>query len=865
MLLVLWGLASGVVFAQKAKENAVFQQKLTGTNFEFRVPNFAAGTYLAVFGFMETDYTNAGERLFDINYGSQVLVSNLDVFVEAGGAGKPYVFQAKVEHYGDTVSGPMGFRFTARKNLAMVSAMEIRTTEGKVLFGARAADMVGDDPAATREPVVPGPVLWKDPDQALEVRVRDLVSRMSLLEKVAQLRNGAPNIFRLGLPAYDYWNECLHGVGRAGVATVFPQAIGLAATWDTALIHEMADTIATEARAKHNAYAALHEGDSAKYIGLSFWTPNINLFRDPRWGRGQETYGEDPFLTGRLAVSFIQGLQGSDPKYMKAQACAKHFAVHSGPEWERHRFNAIPSDQDLYECYLPQFEAAVREGHVGAVMGAYNRLFGEPCCSSPFLLTDLLRKQWGFDGHVVSDCGAIFDIHAYHNVVASAEEASVRALRAGCDLCCGTNYDSLTKAVRVGLLSEKEIDLALSRNLAVRFKLGMFDPSDRVQYARIPLTQNDTPEHEGLALKVARETMVLLKNNGVLPLDRSKLKRIAVIGANAESVVMLCGNYNGQPARPVSILEGIKAAAGPGIEVSYEACCPLTVRQDQANLIFTPVYEKALAKAKQADVVIYVGGLSPELEGEQMDVELDGFIGGDRTRIELPRIQHELLQALHGTGKPVIFVHCSGSAVAMPWEAKNLPAILQAWYPGEQGGRAVAEVLFGQYNPAGRLPITFYGATTDLPDFMDYGMTNRTYRFFSGTPMFAFGHGLSYTRFEYQNAKLNTTNVKAGETLRVTVEVKNNGGRDGEEVVQAYFRALKPGLFRGKQALCGFARVPVAKGATAAATLEIPAERLRCWSTAAKRYVVEPGDYEMLLGAASDDVRSRVAFKVVEK
>ena len=424
-------------------------------------------------------------------------------------------------------------------------------------------------------PLSPGRKSGRTPRNPVAARADDLVRRLSLAEKVQQMRNAAPAIPRLGIPAYDYWNECLHGVARAGTATVFPQAIGMAATWDVPLLRQAAEVIATEARAKYNDYVSQHNGDSARYYGLTFWTPNINLFRDPRWGRGQETYGEDPFLTARLGVAFIRGLQGDDPKYVKAMACAKHYAVHSGPESERHRFDVAPSERDFYETYLPQFEAAVREGHVGAVMGAYNSVYGQPACASPLLLTDLLRKQWGFDGHVVSDCGAIYDIYANHKFTATPEEAAAAAVKAGDDLCCGTDYNSLVRAVKKGLISEEEIDTAVGRVLEARFRLGLFDPPSEVPYAQIPLAQNDTPAHEALALKMARESIVLLKNDNLLPLDRAKIKCIAVIGTNANSVPVLLGNYNGTPARPVTILDGIQSAAGTNLQVVYDPGCPL--------------------------------------------------------------------------------------------------------------------------------------------------------------------------------------------------------------------------------------------------------------------------------------------------
>jgi beta-glucosidase len=841
-----------------------FREEIYGTNFTLSVPDLPAGKYTVKIGFAEVDFLKAGERAFDIACGEQVLASNLDVFAAAGGAGKVYFVTAQVAHPGDALRGPLTLTFTGRTNAAKLNTFELKDASGQSIISMRAADLIdAEDAAALQPPVVSVPELWKDPAQPPEARAKDLVRRLSLAEKVMQMRNGASAIPRLGVPAYNYWSECLHGVGRAGVATVFPQAIGMAAMWDVPLLHDAANTIATEARAKHNDYASKHDGDSARYYGLTFWTPNINIFRDPRWGRGQETYGEDPFLTARLAVAFIQGLQGDDPKYIKAMACAKHFAVHSGPEPARHHFDAVPSERDLYETYLPHFEAAVREGRVGAVMGAYNSVDGEPACSNPFLLTELLRKQWGFTGHVVSDCGAIYDIFANHKIVGTSEEAAARAVKAGCDLCCGTDYNSLVRAVKKGLISEQEIDTVVGRLLEARFRLGLFDPPDKVPYGRIPIAQNDSPEHQALALRVARESIVLLKNDGLLPLNRAKIKRIAVIGANANSVAMLLGNYNGTPSHPVTVLDGIKSVAGANAEVIYEPGCPLALRKDGTDKPGAEMLTNAIAAARSADVVVYVGGISPQLEGEEMRVNYDGFVGGDRTRIELPAVQTDLLKALRATGKPIVFVNCSGSAIAMPWETRNLPAILQAWYPGEQGGRAVAEMLFGDTNPAGRLPVTFYRSTDDLPAFEDYSMRNRTYRYFGGQPLFAFGHGLSYTRFKYRNANLDKTKVSANGTLRLTFNLGNAGSRDGDEVPQVYFRHVKSASSQARLALCGFGRIYVPKGRMIMVTMDIPAERFRSWDTARKKYVVEPGRYELLVGAASDDIRFRLPLKVV--
>jgi beta-glucosidase len=856
------GHESLVIEGAPRRGEEAFREEIYGTNFSVTVPNLPAGKYTAVIGLAEVDFLDAGQRAFDIACGNQMLASNLDVFAAAGGAGKVLLLTKQIDFPGDALRGPLTLNFIGRTNAAKLNTFELRDANGVSVISLRAADLVdAGDAAALKIPAVTGPEIWKDTSQPTDVRVKDFVGRLSLAEKIQEMRNGAAAIPRLGIPAYDYWSECLHGVARAGTATVFPQAIGMAATWDTLLIHDEADVIATEARAIHNDYVARHNGNSARYYGLTFWTPNVNIFRDPRWGRGQETYGEDPFLTARLDVAFIRGLQGDDPNYVKAMACAKHFAVHSGPEPLRHTFDVEPSERDFYETYLPQFEAAVREGHVGAVMGAYNSVYGEPACANPLLLTKILREQWGFTGHVVSDCGAIYDIYANHKFAGSSAEAAADAVKAGDDLCCGTDYNSLTRAVKAGLISEKQIDTAVSRLFEARFRLGLFDPPEKVPFAQIPISENDTPEHEALALQVARESIVLLKNDGVLPLDRSKIKRIAVIGANADSVPVLLGNYNGTPTQPVTILAGIKAAAGANCEVVYEPACPLALHTNATGEISVEKWTKAIETAWSADVVIYVGGISPQLEGEEMKVSYDGFSGGDRTRIELPSQQTELLKALAATGKPVVFVNCSGSAIAMPWAAENLPAIVQAWYPGEQGGWAVADVLFGDANPAGRLPVTFYRSTKDLPAFENYAMSNRTYRYFNGQPEFAFGHGLSYTKFDYDAATLDKSKFTANDTAKISFTLKNSGTHDGDEVAQVYFRHVNSPQPQPRLALCGFTRIHLAQGQGARITMDIPVERFRCWDTNQKQYVVEPGDYELLVGAASDDIRLRVPLK----
>ena len=747
-------------------------------------------------------------------------------------------------------------------------------------------------PGETKAPA--GSEIWENPSEPVATRVENLVGQMTLAEKVSQLGCECPAIPRLGIPAYSHRNECLHGRmtgDRGDFATVFPQAIGMAATWDTPLVHQEADAISTEARAKSNDYAAHHDGNRAHRFGLSYYSPNINIFRDPRWGRGQETYGEDPFLTAQLAVAFIQGLQGDDPRYVKILACAKHFAVHSGPEPLRHSFDPSPPQRDFYETYLPAFEAAVREGHVGSVMGAYTALYGVPDCASHFLLTDLLRKKWGFDGFVISDGGAIWDVWSQHKFAPTPEATAAATVRAGCDMCSGNvqpdaavmrrstdwtadtrgwlhggeDYHVLTNSVTQGLISEQEINTAVSRELTARFRLGLFDPSEKVPWSKIGIDQNDTPGHRALALKVAEESIVVLKNDGLLPLNRAKLKRIAVIGPNAGSAKMLLGNYSGTPSHSTAILEGIKQIAGAQIEVSYDEGCPLALRNDRSNELPPEELEQVAATAKSADVIIFVGGIDATLEKEEANARqnpFDGFSRGDRIRIELPKPQEDLLKELSTTGRPIVFVDCSGSAIAMPWEAEHLPAVVQAWYPGEEGGKAVAEVLFGDVNPAGRLPVTFYNSTEDLPNFENYSMSNRTYRYFNGKPLFAFGHGLSYTKFSYDKLSLENSDVAQQGRVKISFELKNSGSSDGDEVAQIYFRHVNSAVPQPKLALCGFTRVHLAKGESRSVTLDVPAERFRYWDTTQKQYVVEPGKYELLIGGASDDIRLRTQIKI---
>jgi beta-glucosidase len=844
------------------------------------------------------------------------------------------------------------------------------------------------------------PPVYKNPTATMQTRVDDLVSRMTIEEKISQLMNDSPAIDRLGIPAYNWWNECLHGVARAGRATVFPEAIGLAATWDTDLQFRVATAISDEARAKHHEF--VRRGKRNIYQGLTFWTPNINLFRDPRWGRGMETYGEDPYLTGRMAVAFIKGLQGDDPKYLKTIATAKHFAVHSGPEPLRHTFDAVIDNQNLWETYLPHFEAAVREGGARSVMCAYNSVDGQPACASPRLLDDILRKQWGFQGYVVSDCGAIGDIYLNHKFRATAAEGVAAAVKAGTDLNCGVEYENVLTAVRSGLLAPSEIDRVLGRLLLARFQLGMFDPPEMVKYAQIPYSQNDSPAHRQLALETARKSIVLLKNDQrTLPLSKT-LKTIAVLGPNADDADLLLGNYNGVPTEPVTPLTGIRRKV-PGMRVLYargsevaanmpsfevvpatalattngpdrqpglrgeyfnasnfdgkrhqprELTYPNSGKQvgrippdpkplftridkqvdfhwwdgaprpdmndddfgvrwtgylsppasgtyqlgaigmnafelylDGKRLVdfngiheeayrYAPVqleagklYEirldyhefvndasiqlvwsrpfvsdtqEALAAARQADAVVLVLGLSPRLEGEEMKVPVEGFQGGDRLTLNMPRTQEDLLKAVVGLGKPVVLVLLNGSALAVNWARDHVPAIVEAWYPGQAGGAALADVLFGDYNPAGRLPVTFYKSVEQLPPFTDYSMKGRTYRFFEGEALFPFGYGLSYSTFAYRNLKV-PASAHAGDEVKISVEVENTGTTPGEEVVQLY---LKHGPIRSLE---GFQRIALR-----------PKERMTVQFTLLPRQfasikedgrrVVEPGAAEISVG-----------------
>jgi beta-glucosidase len=836
-------------------------------------------------------------------------------------------------------------------------------------------------------------------------RVNDLVGRMTLAEKVSQMTDIAPAIPRLAIPEYNWWNEALHGVARSGLATSFPQAIGMAATWNDPLLFRMATAISDEARAKHHEY--VRNGSRQRYQGLTFWSPNINLFRDPRWGRGQETYGEDPYLTGRLAVQFIRGLQGDDPKYLKTVATVKHFAVHSGPEPERHTFDAVVSERDLRESYLPHFETGIREGGAYSLMCANNRVDGKAACGSDMLVKDILRGEWDFPGYIVSDCGAIDDIYLRHKVAPTAAAAAALGVRTGTDLDCGHVYPNLIEALKQGLITEREIDASVQRLFLARFKLGMFDSPDQVRWARIPPSVLDQPSHRELARQAARESIVLLKNSGeLLPLSKN-LGSIAVIGPNADQWRMLLGNYNGLPADPVTPLRGIREAVSKGTRVLYARGSDLAegfpvldvvpssalstpdgrrgLRADYYNsqsMEGTPLFsgvdaaldvnwhdgaprtdmnvddfgvrwtgtlrpprtgsyrlgligtvkfqlylddkpiirsvypthdgefpdprmaqsdplqlvggrryrlrvdgqetygdaqlqllwsiphealeEEAVKIARRADAVVLLLGLTARMEGEEMKVEVEGFHGGDRTRLDLPAPQQQLLERIVALGKPTALVLLTGSALAANWAQEHVPAILEAWYPGQAGGSAIADVLFGDYNPGGRLPVTFYHDVKDLPPFDDYRMAGRTYRFFDGTPLYPFGHGLSYTTFAYANLRAESESMPANGSIKVKVDVRNTGTRTGDEVVQLYVQHLGSAVERPKRDLRSYRRITLKPGEIRTVELPLTASSLAYWSTKSHSWVVEQEPVRIEVGASSADIRLTKTIRIGE-
>lgn len=683
-------------------------------------------------------------------------------------------------------------------------------------------------------------------DPSFAKRAKELVSKMTLEEKVSQMIEASPAIQRLNIPAYNWWNEILHGVARSKHAvTVFPQAIAMAANFDRDAIRMMGEIASDEARAIYNKEVS--EGKfGQQYRGLTFWTPNINIFRDPRWGRGQETYGEDPYLTSELACAIVAGLEGNHPKYLKVSACAKHFAVHSGPEESRHVFNAKVDKYDLWNTYLPAFEKLVIDAQVSSVMCAYNRFEDKPCCGSSELMIDILRKRWKFNGYVTSDCGAINDFWEQHKTSPDSKTAAAESVKSGTDLECGTEwtklwtYNSLEQAVNDGLLDEKTLDKSLCRLLEIKFRLGMFDDPTQVPYSKIGMEVLNAPKHKEHALKMAQQSMVLLKNNGILPLKREKVKTIAVIGPNANNDVTLLGNYNGIPEEAITPLIGIKRKLGEDVNIIFHKATNHILPLDSVN------HNQIFEELSMCDVIVFVGGISASLEGEQGCVDQvlgEGFVGGDRTTIMLPKVQTEYMKQLKKLNKPIIFVNMSGSAMGLTWEDKNVDAIVQAWYAGQSTGDAIADVLFGDYNPSGRLPITFYEKDSDLPDFEDYSMFNRTYRYFVGRPLYEFGYGLSYTKFVYQDIKM--TKTKKG--YKIDVNVKNVGAFDGDEIVQVYITPEFSDLRLPKCQLKDFCRINLKKRESKQVTFEIQSDAFSINDNNGYKMQIK-GDYSICVG-----------------
>lgn len=687
-------------------------------------------------------------------------------------------------------------------------------------------------------------------DESLSVkeRAKDLVSQMTLEEKASQLRYDAPAIERLGVPAYNWWNEALHGVARAGTATVFPQAIGMAAMFDEEGLKEVAEVISTEGRAKYNMQSK--KGDRDIYKGLTFWSPNVNIFRDPRWGRGHETYGEDPYLTSRLGVKFVEGLQG-DGKVMKSAACAKHFAVHSGPEGLRHEFDAVSSDKDLWETYLPAFEALVKEAKVESVMGAYNRTNGEPCCGSKLLLHDILREKWGFDGHVVSDCWAIRDFHTNHKVTATAPESAALAMKWGCDVNCGNTYLHMLQAYEEGLVTEEQITTACERLFVTRMRLGMFDES--TEFDSIPYEANDSKEHAAVNLKTAEKSMVLLKNNGVLPLDRSKLKSIAVIGPNADSQEVLKGNYSGTASRYVTLLEGIRDAVGDDTRVYYSEGCHLFKNRVEDLGQPNDRIAEAVAVAELSDAVILCLGLDATIEGEQGDAG-NAYAAGDKITLDLSPEQEKLLEEVTAVGKPTVLLLSTGSAMSVNYADEHCDAILQTWYPGALGGVAAANILFGEVSPSGRLPVTFYRSVEELPEFTDYSMKNRTYRYMEKEALYPFGYGLSYSKAVYSGLKA-PASVGKDDDFTVTVTVANTGTYDIDEVVQVYIKDLESKYAVRNHSLCAFKRVSLKAGESKTVLLPVKNTALTVVDDRGERYV-DSAKFTLSVGGNQPDARS---------
>ncbi|MFC2098118.1 glycoside hydrolase family 3 C-terminal domain-containing protein [Bacteroidota bacterium] len=688
--------------------------------------------------------------------------------------------------------------------------------------------------------------VWKDPNQAVDDRVADLLSRMTLEEKVSQMVNGSAAIDRLSIPAYDWWSECLHGVARFGKATVYPQAIGLAATWDTDLIHRIGNANSDEGRASFHAAEAKGYG-GMQYGGLTYWTPNINIFRDPRWGRGQETYGEDPYLTGKMGAALVKGIQGDHPKYLKAGACGKHYVVHSGPEGLRHEFNAIASKKDMYETYLYAFKELVDAG-VESIMCAYNRTNDEACCGSELLLKGILRDEWGFEGHVVSDCWALRDFYEGHGVSSDSVEAAALALKSGVNVNCGNTFPSLLKAVEKGLISEAEIDESLSYLLRSRFRLGLFDPPELVPFTSISTDVIHCEKHQAIALEAAQKCIVMLKNeNNALPLSPD-MKSVYIIGPNASNLEVMLGNYFGLSGEMTTILEGIAGKMKPGSFVEYR---PGTLLERES---LNPI-DWASSGAKNMDAIIACMGISPMLEGEEGESILSPT-KGDRFDIKLPHSQVKYIKKLRdGYDKPIILVLTGGSPIDISEVADLVDAILFVWYPGEKGGNAIADVIFGDANPSGRLPITFPKSLDDLPPYDDYSMKGRTYRYMTKEPMYPFGFGLSYTSFSYEIAD-DELELNAGEKIDIEVSVSNTGQLEGEEVVQLYVSDLEASTYVPISALKGFQRISLKPGESKQVSFTVDNEMLKVVKEDGTS-VVEPGQFRLTIGGSSPGPRSQ--------
>jgi beta-glucosidase len=688
---------------------------------------------------------------------------------------------------------------------------------------------------------------YLDTSLSFAERARDLVGRLTLEEKVSLMNHTAQGIPRLNIPAYNYWSEALHGVARNGRATVFPQAIAMAATWDKELIHQVATAISDEGRAKYHT-ALKRNGFTAQYQGLNFWSPNINIFRDPRWGRGQETWGEDPFLTGEMASEFVKGLQGDDPKYIKTAACAKHFAAYSGPEKDRHSFNAVMTRRELYDTYLPAFKKLVTQAGVEAVMGAYNRLLGEPCCASQLLINDILRSDWNFQGHFVSDCLALSDFHLNHKITADAVESAALALSHGCDLGCDHIYTEIPEAIQRGLIAEADVDRSLERTLLTRFKLGMFDPPEDVPFTSIPASVVACDGHRRLAYRTATEAVVLLKNKGsILPI-KPETKKIFVTGPTATSMEVLLGNYYGFNDRMVTLLEGLTGRIPEGMGLEYHIGAPLK-QPREVQQTWAP------GMAQSADITIVCAGLSSFLEGEEGESLLSPE-NGDRSSLSLPQSQVDYIKELSIHGARIVLVLTGGSPIALNEIEDMAEAILFVWYPGMEGGHAVADVLFGDASPSGKLPVTFPRSLEQLPPFADYGMTGRTYRYMTAEPLYPFGFGLSYSQFEYSDLRLDKAVLARGESLHISLTLTNRGGVDSAEVAQVYLSDLHASTIVPLHHLIGFERTMLKAGESRSLVFEVTPEMMSFYNDDG-RLTLEPGHFRLEVGGCSPSGRGQ--------